>query len=403
MHTGVTSDRNFLVFAAGNAVAWIGMWILRTGLGWLSWDLTHSPSWVGLIALAQYLPLVFLGPFFGVILDRVDRRRYAIVVQLASILLGVLLCVAEWSGLLNIQALLAFCLLLGCVNSAYQPVRLTLVYDVVPRALLMQAIGTNSMLFSTTRLVGPALGGVSIAWLGIGTTFLLCAMTNLASAVALMAIRLNRATRQDQAGGMLAQFTEGLRYTIAHRTVRELLVLSVITSILARGILELLPAFAGGEFDGSSATLAMLMAATGSGAIVAGYLLSRAQEHGVSALVRHASIWSGLAVAAFGSVGYFPGAIVVAAVLGTLVTLSSVGLQSILQSKIDSEYRGRVVGLWGIANVAGPAVGGALLGGIAHVTSLRGATVVSGLLCAALCLVLMRRSDSEFSRHRDTG
>lgn len=397
MRTHVTSDRNFVLYAAGNTVAWIGVWMQRTGIGWLSWDLTHSPSWVGAIALAQYLPLIVFGPLFGVIIDRSDRKRCAIIIQLLIILLGVSLFLLERLGLLSVYVLLAFCLVLGFANSAYQPVRLTLVHDVVPRALLTQAIGTNSMLFNTTRLIGPALGGISIAGLGVGLTFLLCAITHLASIAALFAIRIRSAVRQAQTGGLIAQFTEGLRYTLASQTVRELMLLSVITSILARGVLELLPAFAGGEFNGGSGALAMLMAASGAGAIVAGYLLSRAHEDKLSVFVRHGCTWSGIAVAVFSIVAFYPGAVVVTVALGTLVTLSSVGLQAILQSRIDSNYRGRVVGFWGVANVAGPAVGGALLGGIAHYTGLRAATLVSGLLCAVLCFVVMRRS-TQFSR-----
>jgi MFS family permease len=398
MRTGIISDRNFLLYTAGNAVAWTGMWMQRTGLGWLSWELTHSPSWVGVIALAQYVPLVVFGPIFGVILDRADRRRYAIAIQLVMLALGVALCVVERLEVLSIYVLLGFCLLLGFANSGYQTVRLTLVHDVVPRALLTQAIGANSVVFNTTRLIGPALGGVSIAWLGIGFTFLLCAATCLASVAALLAISIRSSERQAQTGGLVAQFTEGLRYTLASQTVRELLLLSLITSMLARGVLELMPAFAGGEFDGGSSALAMLMAAGGAGAMVAGYLLSRSREDNLNALVRHGCTWSGVAVSVFSIVGYYPAAVVVAVILGTLVTLSSVGLQAILQSKIDNDYRGRVIGFWGIANIAGPAVGGALLGGIAHVSSLRTVTFLSGLLCALLCFVLMRRRSSGFSR-----
>lgn len=397
MPSGVLRNRNFLFYAGGNAVSWTGVWMQRTGIGWLSWDLTHSPSWVGIIALAQYLPLIFFGPFFGVVLDRVDRKRYAMGVQLLSFTLGLSIFVLEAVGLLSIYVLLSMCLAIGCVNSAYQPVRLTLVNDVVPRALLTQAIGTNSMLFNTTRLIGPALGGLAIVSLGVAYTFLLCALTYVVNVSTLAAMKIQSTAKAATSGGLLEQFTAGLRYTLASQTVRELMVLSMITSILARGVLELLPAFAGGEFHTGSVGLAMLMSASGAGSIAAGFLLSRAQEEKLAALVRYGCTWSGIGVATFSLVGFYPGALAVAVVLGTLVTLSSVGLQAILQTKIDGEYRGRVVGFWGVTNVAGPSLGGALLGGLAQATGLRSATFMSGVLCALLCFVVLRKS-SLFAR-----
>ena len=369
----------------------------RTGIGWLSWDLTHSASWVGAIALAQYLPLIIFGPIFGVMLDRSDHRRYAMLVQSTLCVLGLALFALQHLRLLNAYVLLGVCLVLGFANCAYQTVRLTLVYDVVPRELLTQAIGTNSMLFNTSRLLGPALGGIAIASLGVASTFLICAVTYMANVVGLSSLSVRNSPRREHTGSLMTQFAEGLRYTLENPLVRELLLLSVITATMARGVLELLPAFAGGEFGGGSGALAMLMAAAGAGAIVAGYLLSRAHEDKLPVLVRHGCTWSGALVSIFGSITFLSGAVVAIVALGTLVTLSSVGLQAILQAKIDNNYRGRVVGFWGVTNVAGPSVGGAVLGGIAHFAGLRTATFGSGVLCALLCYVVMRRS-SQFSR-----
>lgn len=394
MEFDVFKDRNFAIYMGGNLVSWIGSWMQRTGIGWLSWELTHSPSWVGLIALAQYLPLIVASPIFGVLLDRSDRKRYAVVVQLAMILLGIALCLLYWADLLTIHVLFVTCLAFGLVNSAYQSIRLTLIYDIVPRELLTRAIGANSILFNTTRLVGPALGGVAIVALGVGWTFLINAASCLVMLVALLMIDIRRSHQDRHKRGVLHELVEGLRYTLEHPRIRELFLLAVFISVMVRGVVELLPAFAGGVFERGSGGLATLMAATGGGAIIAGVLLSRThQEQKLLAMVRSACLLAGVIVAGFGMVDYYPAAVVVIAAVGAAATLSSVGLQTVLQLTINDEYRGRVVAFWGMTTVAGPSIGGAILGSIAHVTGLETVSVVSGVLCVLCCVLVLRRSE----------
>lgn len=399
MNLDVFRNRNFAWYMAGNGISWIGSWMQRTGIGWLSWELTHSTTWVGLIALAQYFPLVIAAPLFGVLLDRSDRKRYAVIVQIVMIALGFALCLLYWADLLTIHVLFVTCLAIGLGNSAYQSVRLTLINDVVPREQLTRAIGANSILFNTTRLVGPALGGVAIVALGVGATFLINAISYIASLISIIIIEIRRTSPARQSGSIIQQFSEGLRYTLEHPRIRELILLAVFISMLVRGIVELLPAFAGGVFERGSGGLAALMAATGGGAISAGILLSRTHsEEKLLALVRSACLLAGVVIAVFGLVDRFPLAVGVMALVGASATLSSVGLQTVLQLIISDEYRGRVVAFWGMTTVAGPSIGGAVLGAIAQHTGLASVTVLSGVLCVLCCAVVLRRS-RQFSRH----
>ncbi|NKF24157.1 MFS transporter [Solimonas marina] len=385
-------DRNFILYIGSNAIGWGGTWIQRTAIGWLSWELTHSASWVGIVSLIQYLPLIVLGPLFGVVLDRHDRKHFALGVQWALTLLASVLCAVKGMGWLDLRMLIVLGVLLGCTNGAYQPVRLAIVHDVVRGPMVTQAIAINAVLFAGMRLVGPALGGILIATAGLSLTFMVCAIAYGLSAIALIALKTQPHQPSASSGGLGSQFADGVRYALATPAVRSMMALTLITSVMARGVLELMPAYAGGEFHRGSSGLATLMSSIGGGAIVAGWLLSHGGNRRVRTLMWYACIGSGLAAFTFGLMPNFGGAIAAAVVMGTSTTLASIGLQAILQGELAPEYRGRVIGIWGVGNVAGPSMGSAMLGGIAHLAGLRATTCASGLLCALLCYVVMRRS-----------
>ncbi len=399
----VLRQRNFSIYAVGNTISWLGMWMQRLAIGWLSWDLSHSALWVGIISLAQYVPLIVAGPLFGVLLDHSDRRRYALTVNFALMVLAFGLYATAAFDALSIWPLFALCCLLGVANSAYQPVRLALVSDIVPRPMLTQAISVNSMIFNTTRLAGPALGGVAIAALGVKAAFAINAVTYVAVLVSLMMLDLRPIAPHAGAIDFFGQLAAGIRYSINRRDIREVLLLSAITSMLARGGLEMLPAFADGIFRHGSSGLATLTTASGAGALAAGLLLSRTHnpDH-LRTLTWWSAMGCGLALTVFALLQNYWAAVAIVVLLGGLVTLCSVGLQAVLQSNLDDAYRGRMVGLWGMVNVAGPSVGGALIGALTQFATLPAVCAVSGLLCAVLSAAAMRRSSAADARAKST-
>jgi MFS family permease len=389
---GIFKDRNFALYSLGNTVSWMGMWAQRIGVGWLSWDLSHSASWVGLVSLGQFLPLIFFAPLFGGLLDRRDAKRYAIVTNSVLTALAAVLYVVTAMHALTIERLCGLSVLLGVANSAYQPVRLALVNEVAPSGRLAEAIATSSMLFNLTRTLGPALAGLAIASFGIAATFAINAFSYAAIIGALAAMKL-RAVPRKPSKGFVQEFVAGVRYVAGHDFIRELMLLSLVTSVLGRGVVELLPAFAGGLYQRGSSGLAALTTASGVGAILGGALLSQAGRAGwLTVLARRGSVWLGVVVVLLGAVPSYWLSIAAVAVLGLGLVVSSVGLQVLLQKSIDESYRGRVLGLWGMCNIAGPGIGGALLGAFAQVFGLRAATMASGLACVALAAWAAQRS-----------
>jgi hypothetical protein len=269
---------------------------------------------------------------------------------------------------------------------------LALVNEVAPSGRLAEAIAASSMMFNLTRTVGPALAGLAIASFGVAATFAINAISYAAIIGALALMKLRAVPRKPSAG-FVKDFVAGVRYVAGHDLIRDLMLLSLVTSVLGRGAIELLPAFAGGLYQRGSAGLAVLTTASGVGAIIGGALLSQAgRAGGLTVLARRGSVWLGAVVVLLGAIPSYWLSIATVAVLGLAIVVSSVGPQVLLQKSIEESFRGRVLGLWGMCNIAGPGIGGAMLGAFAQVFGLRGATMASGLACLALAAWIVQRS-----------
>ena len=390
----VLLDRNFRIYALGNLISYTGTWAQRVAIGWLSWELTHQTAWVGLISLAQILPLIAFGPVSGALLDRHNHRYFAMTVNGAMAALAVLLYALTAAHLMHIVALLVIALLLGVANSGYQAARLTMIHEVVAPALLTQAIAANSVIFNLSRAVGPAIGGIVIAHYGLAAAFAVNAISFLGILAALAAVQLRSREVNKPTQGLFAESREGWRYVVGHPGIRQMMLLSAVTAILARGVIELLPVFADTVFHRGSLGLANLTTAVGAGAIVGALALALAgSTHLLPRVTRLAAIALGPLVILFGLCKDFGFGLLISVVLGFTIVLCSVGLQVQLQSQIRANFRGRVLGLWTSVNIAGPGIGGAILGALAQWATLRAVTTTAGVLCMALVVGVMLRSD----------
>jgi predicted MFS family arabinose efflux permease len=339
--------------------------------------------------------LVAFGPVSGALLDRHNHRWFAMTVNGAMAALAVLLYALTAAHLMHIAALLIIALLLGAANSGYQAARLTMIHEVVAPALLTQAIAANSVIFNLSRAVGPAIGGIVIAHYGLAAAFAVNAISFLGILAALAAVQLRSREVNKPTQSLFAESREGWRYVIGHPLIRQMMLLSAITAILARGVIELLPVFADTVFHRGSLGLANLTTAVGAGAIVGALALALAgSAHLLPRVTRVAAIGLGPLVILFGYCREFGFGLFISVVLGFAIVLCSVGLQVQLQSQISPHFRGRVLGLWTAVNIAGPGIGGAILGALAQWASLRTVTSAAGALCVALVVGICRSSES---------
>jgi len=157
------AHRNFRVYVAGNSVSLIGWWLQKVAVGWLAWTLTHSGAWLGFVSLADFLPILLLSPFAGVMADRRDRVRILRLTQLCGCAQAGLLAVLVYTGAIGIYLLFGLVLALGIASSLAQPARLALIPTLVDRDSLASALAINSVVFNMARFIGPAIAGFLIA------------------------------------------------------------------------------------------------------------------------------------------------------------------------------------------------------------------------------------------------
>lgn len=390
---GALGDRTFLVYSIGSGISGLGLWVQRLAIGWLSWQLSHSELWVGVIAFSLFGPILFFSALFGVLVDRLEPLRTAMIVNGLMFGWAMLLALLSIAGLLDIWRLFAVSVAIGLTSAAYAPIRMSIIPSIVPRALLGSAIGTSSMIFNASRLLGPALAGVILVALPIAAAFVINALSYFPLIYALWKVPARpSAPLADQP--FVAQLVEGFSHARANRFIRLQLLLTGWGALFGRSILEILPVYAD-RFYGAGATgLAALSAAAGGGALLVAFLTSRLildsrqLQSGtiiftiVTALALLVlslwnSLWLGLACVAligFGSTG--------AAVLS----------QTLIQIEVDDRLRGRVSSLWGMANLGGAAFGGLLLGAVLQVLEVAAGTLVTAVIALALPLTLWRHA-----------
>ncbi len=378
--------RNFQIYVCGNSVSLIGTWMQRVAVGWLAWELTHSGLWLGLVACADLLPTVVVGPFGGVLADRYETRRIMMAAQAFAFCQAVTLVVFALADWLTVEALAVLVLLNGFATGFYQPARLTLTYSLVPRADLATAIAINSIVFNLARFIGPAVAGVLILTVGVQGAFAVNALSFLALILALSCLKIEARAMTSVGSGrtsMLAELGDGLRYTLRHPGIGPMLLLLAVASLGLRPFVELLPGFAAEIFAGGAETLALLSSSVGAGAIVSGALIAQMDSRHLTRRVLLANLLLIVAIGIFAVSTTLWLAVASVVLAGMAMVASGVAMQTLMQTAVDDVMRGRVLSLYGIIFVGGPAAGALLLGSLSEIVGFRlpliaGVTLVTG-------------------------
>lgn len=386
------AERNFRLFTVGSMFSLIGQWTQRIAIGWLTWELTHSGTWLGLIAFADLFPTVVVTPFAGALADRLDRRRMMTITQTLAMLQATALAALTLTGLIAIWSLFLLALFLGVVMSFNVAARLALVAGMSRRENLPTAIGINAAIFNGARFVGPAVGGFIIAVWGVGGAFVFNALSFLALLIALFMMHdLHPDETPMRKGGMIGQIGEGFSYARHHRGIGPMLLVIAAVAFGVKPYLELLPGIADQVYQGGAQSLAQLTAATGLGALLmALWLAQRGSVRGLTmiALVNMAA--AALAVLVFAVNDIYWLGLVCAFVAGAAMTAAGTGTQTLMQNAVAGAVRGRVMSLYGIIFRGAPAVGALLLGTLSEFIGLQPALAIGGAVTLAVFLWLWR-------------
>jgi MFS family permease len=385
---------NFRIYLTAHAVASTGTWTQNVALEWLVLELSGSPTAVGITMACQFLPMLLIGMYGGVIADRFPKRIILMVTQTLNGILSGVLAFLTISGQIRVEHVYMFALVAGLVFVVDNPSRQVFVNEVVPAGYVRNAIALNAAVFQTSRLVGPAVAGVLIGTVGTGWAFAANAATYIAPIIGLLIIRaadLVPAPALQRAPG---QMRSALRYVGDRPHVLWTIVLVGVIGTFGLKFPVVLTAMADSTFAGGAPLYGLFNVVLAVGSI-AGALIAGGRTHSrMRTLV--------LGAVAFGAAQF---AAALAPALGTflvaLVVLGVVNLafqamaNSSVQSWVDPEIRGRVMGLYMLAFVGGTPLGGPLIGWITSAFGPRVGMAVCGLipLLAALgvAVVLARR------------
>ncbi len=392
----VFSNRNYRLYLLGNLCSTSGNWVQRVAMGWLTWNMTNSAAWLGVIAFADLFPTFVIGLVAGTLVDRSDSMKVLRTTQLLALCQASGLTAVVVTGHASVWWLLVFALLRGTIVAFNRPARLTTVYYIAGREFLSSAIAINAMVFNSSRFIGPALGGAITAAWGVGWAFAYNALSYLVFFLALLAIRVEFAgVERKKRGSVLSESWEGVRYTLNQPGIVFLLVVMLANSLFVRPFIELLPGFADRVFHRGVDAYSIMLTLHGIGAMLGGYWL--ASRGGVVGFTRF-MVWSLLVIAvcllAFTGAGNYWVALPILFVTGIAFVIQGVAIQTLLQTSAEPEMRGRIMGIYGMVARGGPAVGALVMGGLSEYFGLSEPVAGGAVLCIVLWLWARSRQKS---------
>src|SRR3954451_13078685 len=379
------SSRNYRLFFAGQSVSLIGSWMTRVATSWLVYRLTDSPFLLGVTSFAGQIPLFFLAPIAGVWIDRWDRHRTLVVTQAVSMLQSFALAVLALTGTITIWHILVLMLCQGVVNAIDMPARQAFLVQMVDRREdLPNGIALNSSMVNAARLLGPAVAGLIIASVGEAYCFLIDGISYIAVIASLLAMTVQAKPKPARKKSVLVELNDGWKYVIGSLPIRVILLLLALVSLLGMPYTVLMPVFAARVLHGGPHTLGYLMAAVGVGALGgAAMLAARKSVLGLGRVIAFSTVLFGASLIGFGLSHKLWVSLAALLVAGFGMITQMAASNTLLQTILEEEKRGRVMAFYSMA-FAGMSPFGSLLAGVAAAKiGAPGTVIASGVVCIA--------------------
>ena len=377
--------RNFQLFFFGQSISLIGTWMTRLATTWLVYRLTHSALLLGIVTFAGQIVSFAVGPFAGVWVERLNRRKLLVWTQAAAAFQSLAMAVLTLAHIINLWEIIALATLQGLINAFDMPARQSFhVQMVEDRADLSNAIAINSSMANGARLIGPAIAGLVIAAIGEGGCFLIDGLSYFAVIASLLLMRIKPANIPRNATPMLDQILEGWDYVRNFRPIRTILLLFSLVSLMGYSWSVILPIFAAQLLHGGAATLGWLTAASGIGALLSA--LSLAVRKSVLGLTRMLQIATGVlgsALILFGKSHTMWLSLVLMAFVGFGMIQAASVSNTIIQSLVPEDKRARVMSYYTMAFFGAAPFGSLLAGALAHLIGAPHTVIITGTFCVA--------------------
>jgi MFS family permease len=377
--------RDFRLIAAGNMVSQLGTWMQYVGLGWVARGLTSSPITIALVFAAQWLPYLLLSPLTGLVADRVDRRKIVLYGNLAMIVPALALGVLIEMNRIGFPSLIGLVIAGGAAQAFTQPAANAFIPALIPSDHLHSAVSLNAGLSSSTRVIGPTIGGIIISHWGTPWSFYFNAISFSAVALACLLVKTRVPRAEPSNVGVLDGLRSGVAYVRANRVTMRLIVMiaSVTFLLMHAGLMSIV---AKDVLHGGAGTYGLISSGPGFGFVVAALVTTalKKDRHRTAALF-YSSFGTGLALVIVGLSKTVPLTVAGMALFGaSFMTLNTLATTLLLTTSAD-EYRGRVMGLFGMVST-GLFTINSFLGGV--LASLIGAPLTIWA-CGAGVLVLV--------------
>jgi MFS family permease len=375
--------RNFRLFVIGQSISLIGTWMTRIAIAWLVYRLTGSPWMLGAIGFANQIPSFLLAPVAGVVIDRVNRHKLLTLTQVLLMVHALLMAALTLGHVITIPVLFILSVLQGVVAAFDMPTRQSFFVQMVEsRDDLSNAIAINSSMFNTARLVGPSIAGLLIFATSEGWCFLVDGVSYAAVIASLLMMRIHFTETADATSSLATELREGWDYVSHSIPIRNILALFIVVCLMGWPFTVLMPVFAAQILHGGPHTLGFLMGALGLGALVASIRMAmRRSVRGLAGGIPIATLVVGGSLICFGLSNWLWLSLLLMLVAGFSLLQCTISTNTILQTIVDEEMRGRVVSYYMMAMDGMAPWGSLIAGAMARAIGAPHAVMVSGATC----------------------
>jgi MFS family permease len=385
--------RNYRLFFIGQVISLVGTWMQTVAQDWLVLRLSHSGLAVGVTTGLQFLPMLLFGLWGGLIADRLDKRRILIVTQACAGVLALVLGVLTATGVVQLWMVFALAFLLGCVTVVDQPTRQAFVTEMVGPEEVANAVGLNSAIFNSARVVGPAVAGILIQTVGLAPAFFVNAASFIAVIAGLNAMDPGRLVRLERVARSKGQLREGLRYVWATPELRVTIVTVAVIGTFGFNFAVILPLMARFTFHGGAGLYGLISSVMGMGAL-GGALVTAARGRPSQRLMEMTAVLFGVGTILAAVAPNVPLLLLALVPSGAGAIAFVATANSTLQLRSTPMMRGRVMAVYALVFLGSTPIGGPLMGWISGQWSPRVAFFISGLaaLGTGVVAALVRRS-----------
>lgn len=385
--------RNYRLFFGGQSLSLIGTWMQRIAMPWLVYHLTGSVFLLGVVSFAGQIPTFILAPVAGVLTDRWNRYYVLIASQVIAMLQAVVLTWLFYAGTIQVWHIVLLSVILGIFNAFDVPSRQAFVVDLVEKKEdLGNAIALNSLMFNGARLIGPSVAGVLLASAGEGICFLMNAISYLFVIGSLLLMKVNPRKNVKSRNQILKDMKDGFNYTFRFPPIKHLILLLGLVSLMVTPYTVLMPVFAKEVLHGGSKTFGFLMGAAGFGALMGGlFLASRKTILRLGRLVPISAAVSGIGLIGFAISRHFMISTFMMVIAGLGMMLHTASSNTILQTIVDEDKRGRVMSFYTLAIMGTAPFGSLMSGAFARIIGTPNTILVGGIVCILGAIFFFRK------------